>query len=110
MITLTEKAIKEINHIVQDQSLDLEKIALRVRIVGGGCSGFSAKLDLDEIFDEKKDEIYFQDKIRIAIDKRSALYLENTTVDFVDELNKRGFFVDIPTASSRCGCGSSFSF
>jgi iron-sulfur cluster assembly protein len=110
VVTVTENAIKELNHIIENQELDKEKVCLRVRICGGGCSGFSAKLDLDEVYDEEKDIIFMVDDIRVAVDKRSALYLEDTKVDFIESLDKRGFFVDIPAAKSRCGCGSSFSF
>ncbi len=109
-VTVTEKAISEVKRIIQEQGLEPDKVALRVRIIGAGCSGFQAKLDLDEVFSEDKDIVFMQGDIRVAVDKRSALYLEETKVDFIDEnLNKRGFFVDIPAARSRCGCGSSFS-
>jgi iron-sulfur cluster insertion protein len=108
-IILTEKAIKEINTIMKDGSLDPATTYFRARIVGGGCSGFQTKLDLDvEVTD--KDEKWEQDGIKIAIDKRSLMYIEGATVDFIDDrLDKRGFFVDNPNAKTTCGCGSSFS-
>lgn len=106
-IEITEKAILEINIIKKDQKLD--DVVLRIRCVGGGCSGMQVKLDLDENFDETKDIITEQDGIKIAVDKRSALYLEGASIDYLEDLNKRGFIVDNPAATSRCGCGSSFS-
>jgi iron-sulfur cluster assembly protein len=109
VITLTEKAISEIKRIVQDDNLEQDKVALRVRVVGGGCSGFQTKLDLDEEFDEKKDFIFFEGGVRVAVDKRSAMYIEGATVDFHEDINKRGFVVNNPNAKTTCGCGSSFS-
>ena len=54
-VTVTDKAVKEINRIKEEQNYT-DEAYLRVRIVGGGCSGFSTKLDLDENYDEKKGE------------------------------------------------------
>ena len=96
-IILTEKAVKEINNIIKDQELDPEKTYFRARVCGGGCSGFITKLDLDEEVDEKKDQLTEQNGIKIAIDKRSLLYIDGSTIDFVDNhLDKRGFIVDNP--------------
>lgn len=108
VITLTEAAIKEIKHIIEDQELSQET-CLRIRVVGGGCSGFQTKLDLDEKCDEKTDEIDIVDGVKVAIDKRSAMYLQGASVDFHDAIDKRGFVVNNPMAVSKCGCGSSFS-
>jgi iron-sulfur cluster assembly accessory protein len=109
IVTVTERAIKEIKQIIQNDQLNQDKVALRIRVTGGGCSGFQNKLDLDEEYDPEKDHIDEVDGIKVAIDKRSALYLTGATVDFHEDLNKRGFVVDNPSATSRCGCGSSFS-
>lgn len=109
IITLTEKAIKEIKHIIADQELSQET-CLRLRVVGGGCSGFQTKLDLDEVYDEKTDEMDIIEDIKVVVDKRSALYLQGASVDFHDAIDKRGFIVNNPIAVSKCGCGSSWSF
>lgn len=108
-IDVTEKAIKEVKRIMEEQKIDPDKSALRLRVVGGGCSGFMTKLDIDESFDEKKDDLSVVDGVRVAVDKRSALYLEGATVDFSDDLNTRGFIVSNPNATGKCGCGSSWS-
>lgn len=107
-IELTEKAAAEVKRIVAEQN-SAEKLYLRVRVVGGGCSGFQHKLDLDPTFSEKLDEVYQLHGVDIVVDKRSALYLGGVTVDFHDDLNKRGFSVSNPNAKTTCGCGSSFS-
>lgn len=108
-LVVTDKAVAEIKRIIQEQSLEQDKVALRVRVTGGGCSGFQNKLDLDEKWDEKTDDLRDIDGIKVAVDKRSALYLDGATVDFHEDLNKRGFIVTNPNARTTCGCGSSFS-
>ena len=107
-INLTPKAADEVKRIVAEQNLP-EKLYLRLRVVGGGCSGFQHKLDLDPQVNEKLDDVFEIHGVPVVIDKRSQLYLNGVTVDFHDDLNKRGFSVTNPTAKSTCGCGSSFS-
>ena len=107
-ISLTEKAASEVRRIAADQAANAP-LYLRVRVVGGGCSGFQHKLDLDETVNEKLDELFELHGVNIVIDKRSMLYLDGVTVDFHDDLNKRGFSVSNPSAKTTCGCGSSFS-
>lgn len=111
-MTVTEKAKKEVLHITQEQNLSLSEVVLRVRVLGGGCSGFQTKLDLDGDWDEAKDNLLdVGEGVKLCVDKRSALYLEGSTVDFLDDgdLSKRGFLIHNPAATGRCGCGSSFS-
>ncbi len=76
---------------------------------GGGCSGFQYSLGFDNATDEVKDEVMDQHGIKVAVDKRSMLYLDGATVDFHDGLDKRGFTFVNPNAVKSCGCGSSFS-
>jgi iron-sulfur cluster insertion protein len=85
------------------------KIHLRMRVVGGGCSGFQHKLDLDPVINEKLDEVFEAHGVPVVVDKRSLMYLGDATVDFHDDLNRRGFSITNPSAKSTCGCGSSFS-
>jgi len=111
-ITLTEKAAGEVKRIISEQQNGgsaPEKIYLRMRVVGGGCSGFQHKLDLDPQVNDKLDEVTEIHGVPVAIDKRSLMYLEGVTVDFHDDLNRRGFSISNPGAKSTCGCGSSFS-
>ncbi len=110
-IVITPKAADEVRKILAEQvsSGVGDKLYLRLRVVGGGCSGFQHKLDLDPTVSEKLDQTYDVEGIPVVMDKRSALYLDGVTVDFHDDLNKRGFSVSNPTAKSTCGCGSSFS-
>jgi iron-sulfur cluster insertion protein len=112
-ITLTERAAEEVKRIVAEGKADdpnaPETMYLRLRIVGGGCSGFQNKLDLEPTINEKLDEVIEAHGVKLVVDKRSLLYAEGSTIDFHEDLNKRGFSVVNPQATGRCGCGSSFS-
>ena len=107
-ITVTEKAAGEVKRIIEEQQFK-ERVYLRMRVVGGGCSGFQHKLDLDLNVNPKLDEVYEFHGIPLVVDKRSLMYLDNAQVDFPDDLNRRGFSISNPSAKSTCGCGSSFS-
>ncbi len=106
-ITLTERAAKEVQKIIEEQKLGPETV-LRVGVAGGGCSGFSYSLGFDKAIDEKMDSKFLHHGITVVVDKKSQLYLDGTTVDFYDGLEKRGFTFDNPNAVKSCGCGSSF--
>src|ERR1043166_1076874 len=97
-IVLTEKAANEVKKIVADQVAagETRPLHLRMRVVGGGCSGFQHKLDLDPEFNPKLDAQFEEHGVSIIIDKRSLLYLDGVTVDFHDDLNKRGFSISNP--------------
>src|SRR5436309_3959620 len=98
-IVLTEKAAGEVKRIISEQQQGPtapEKIYLRMRVVGGGCSGFQHKLDLDPLANPKVDEITEIHGVPVAIDKRSLMYMDGVTVDFHDEINRRGFSISNP--------------
>ena len=107
-VRLSEKAANEVKKIIAEQKLEADTV-LRVAVVGGGCSGFSYNLGFDKTFDAQQDSKYDCHGIAVVVDKKSALYLDGTTVDFYDGLEKRGFVFDNPNATKTCGCGSSFS-
>jgi iron-sulfur cluster assembly protein len=106
-ITLTERAANEVRRIIDEQKLE-EGTLLRVGVTGGGCSGFSYSLGFDKAFDDKADSKYSLHGLDVVVDKKSALFLDGTTLDFYDGLEKRGFTFDNPNAVKTCGCGSSF--
>lgn len=106
-VILSERAAEEVKKVLKDQNQS-EDVCLRVRVVGGGCSGFSYDLRFDNAFDEANDSKYVHHGVTVLVDKKSALYLDGTTVDFYDGLEKRGFTFDNPNAVKSCGCGSSF--
>ncbi|HUY93236.1 MAG TPA: iron-sulfur cluster assembly accessory protein [Pirellulales bacterium] len=106
-VALSEKAANEVKRIMQEQKFD-EDTVLRVGVAGGGCSGFQYSLGFDKTYDEKVDSKYDYHGVTVVVDKKSALYLDGTTVDFYEGLEKRGFTFDNPNAVKSCGCGSSF--
>jgi len=109
LVQLTESAVKEIKTIMEKQEMPPDVTYVRVGVQGGGCSGFSYAFNLDETYDEEKDTLLEQDGLKIVVDKRSGLYLEGTTVDWVEDLNRRGFSFKNPNAARSCGCNKSFS-
>jgi iron-sulfur cluster assembly protein len=108
MITVTDKAVSEIKRI-QANDPTAKDTALRVMVVGGGCSGMSYKLGFDNQPAAANDKVYEKDGIKIIIDPKSFLYLSGTELDFTDGLNGTGFVFKNPNAKRTCGCGSSFS-
>ena len=110
-IIVTPKAIAEIKHVMQEQSFSESDFVLEVGVAGGGCSGFTYKLGFKEKskVDESKETLTNFDGVNISVNNRAMLYIEGTTIDFHDSLNKRGFTFENPNSTGKCGCGSSFS-
>jgi iron-sulfur cluster assembly accessory protein len=106
-VTLTEKAASEVKKIIADQQLTPETV-LRVGVAGGGCSGFSYSLGFDTQVDPAADSLREQHGIKVVVDKKSDLFLDGTTLDFHEGIDKRGFTFNNPNAKKSCGCGSSF--
>jgi iron-sulfur cluster assembly protein len=106
-VTLTERAAEEVRRIMDSQKIEAGSV-LRVGVTGGGCSGFSYALGFDKGYDAAVDSKYDCHGVPVVVDKKSALYLDGTTVDFYDGIERRGFTFDNPQAVKSCGCGSSF--
>jgi iron-sulfur cluster assembly protein len=106
MITLTENAVKEVKRLMDSQNM--ENVALRVGVKGGGCSGLSYTLNFDPEVREQ-DQVFEFETVKVVVDTKSLLYLEGTSLDYVSGLNGSGFKFINPTATRSCGCGSSFS-
>ncbi len=107
-VLLTEKAASEIKRVISEQKL-ADGTVLRIGVAGGGCSGFQYALGFDANTDPAKDLLSEMHGIKVAVDKKSDLYLDGTTIDFHDGLDRRGFTFENPNAVKSCGCGSSFS-
>lgn len=107
MIHISEKAKQRIIQLKKESSLD-ETYFLRVGVVGGGCSGLSYKLDFDNE-PQPNDQVFEEDGIKVVTDMKSFLYLCDTTLEFTEGLNGKGFHFNNPNASRTCGCGESFS-
>jgi len=106
-INVTEKAVKEIKRIMQENNIP-ENFGLRVGVKGGGCSGLSYSLGFDSDI-KPTDNIIEKDGLNIYVDMKSFLYLSGTEIDYSDGLNGKGFVFNNPNAQKTCGCGSSFS-
>lgn len=103
-ITLTDNAVQKIRALVaNDESAER---GLRVKVVGGGCSGLSYKMDLDQKRDG--DRVFERDGARIIVDRKSYLYLNGTELDYADDLMHAGFNLRNPNVKRSCGCGASF--
>lgn len=81
--------------------------ALRVAVLGGGCSGFQYEIKLDEPAPD--DLVLERDGQKVLVDSVSLPYLANATIDFSEELIGARFVIENPNATSSCGCGTSFS-
>jgi iron-sulfur cluster assembly protein len=109
MIHITEKAARQITRLLEDNPPAADSAApfLRVKIVPGGCSGMSYKLDFDSTKDEK-DNVFEGHGTRVVVDSKSLLYIAGMTLDYEGGLNGKGFIFSNPNASKTCGCGTSF--
>jgi len=103
MITLSESAAKKLAKLLENK----EETGVRAAVRGGGCSGFTYKLDFDN--QNPEDRVIMDQGVEIYVDAKSFLYLMGTQIDFVDELNQAGFKFVNPNAKRTCGCGESFS-
>ena len=82
--------------------------ALRVAVLGGGCSGFQYEFALEEA--PADGDLVIEDAgQKVLVDAESLEFLEGSVIDFKDELIGARFAVENPNASSTCGCGTSFS-
>ncbi len=106
VITLTPKAAEKVKEIRDSEGLGDQ--GLRVRVIGGGCSGFSYDLFFEDETTEL-DSTFESFGIPIYIDMMSFQYLEGTEIDYVEGLYGAGFKFINPQAKQTCGCGSSFS-
>jgi iron-sulfur cluster insertion protein len=106
MITLTDKATEKVKEIQGAEGLAGQ--GLRLRVIGGGCSGFSYDLFFDDEVGDM-DETFECHGIPLYVDQMSLTYLSGTEIDYVEGLYGAGFKFNNPTAKSTCGCGSSFS-
>ena len=106
VISLTENAANKVRQLIDRDGR--AGYSLRLKVVGGGCSGLQYQLMFDDKvgdWDQKSEE----HGVSVVVDSKSAVYLLGTKIDYVDDLNGAGFKIENPNATSTCGCGSSFS-
>jgi iron-sulfur cluster assembly protein len=107
MIQVTAAASERINALL-DQDGRRETHGLRMKVIGGGCSGLQYQLSFDDQAKENDTDVQVNG-VRLLVDEKSALYLVGSVLDFVDTLQESGFKIENPNASNTCGCGQSFA-
>jgi iron-sulfur cluster assembly protein len=108
MIFISDKAKEKVEKLMEEGGMSDKEFFVRVSVVGGGCSGLSYKMDFDK--ELKSSDQVFEDKgIKVVTDLKSFLYLVNTTLEFSEGLNGKGFYFNNPNASRSCACGESFA-
>ncbi|HRN27397.1 MAG: iron-sulfur cluster insertion protein ErpA [Ignavibacteriaceae bacterium] len=105
-ISITEKAVKEIKRIMEENKITPD-CGLRIGVKGGGCSGLTYSLGFDPETRDG-DMIIEQNGVKLFVDGKSLFYLSGTELDFSDGLNGKGFIFNNPNATKSCGCGESF--
>ena len=106
MVQITAIAAAKVNEIRDAEGIE-PTMALRLRVVGGGCAGFSYDLYFDE--PAEVDRQLELNGVKVVVDEMSLMYLVGTEIDYVEGLQGAGFKFQNPNVKSTCGCGSSFS-
>ncbi len=111
MISISDTALETAIRMRDLHGEKYRNCGMRVKVQGGGCSGFQYNLsydiwdDSDMVFWAKKGEY----RLPIIVDKRTFLYVSGSQINYHDGLMGNGFVVENPNANSTCGCGESFS-
>lgn len=108
MIKVSESASKKIVDMMQDDGFDPSNDYVRVGVKSGGCSGLTYELKFDKEIGEN-DKVFEDNNVKIAVEKKSFLYLAGTILEYSGGLNGKGFVFNNPNAQRTCGCGESFS-
>ena len=104
-VTLTDVAAAKVKSLLEQEGRD--DLRLRIAVQPGGCSGLIYQLYFDErVLDG--DAVRDFDGVEVIVDKMSAPYLDGSTIDFEDTIEKQGFSIDNPNAAGSCACGDSF--
>lgn len=106
MVRITPVAAMKVNEIRQSENID-DVLALRLRVVGGGCAGFNYDLYFDD--PAEVDRQFEVQGVKVVVDEMSLMYLVGTEIDYIEGLQGAGFKFNNPNVKTTCGCGSSFS-
>jgi iron-sulfur cluster assembly protein len=108
MIKVSDTARTKISQLMTEDGFSIDQHFVRVGVKSGGCSGLSYELNFDGVIGEN-DKVFEENNVKIAVDKKSFLYLVGTTLEYSGGLNGKGFVFNNPNANRTCGCGESFS-
>ena len=103
MIDVTQKAVSRIRQMLEES----DEPAMRLGVIGGGCSGLSYKFKF-AVEPRPDDNVIEIDEVRLFVDPKSFQYLDGLTLDFTESLLERAFVFHNPNATESCGCGKSF--
>src|SRR4030088_3560949 len=106
LIKVTENASRKLTGLLQKQGRP--EGALRVAVIGGGCSGVQYKMDLVD-GPANRDILVQSAAVNVVVDPKSALFVSGSLLDYSDDLQKGGFKVTNPNAVAHCSCGESFA-
>lgn len=106
MISVTPVASTKVREIMAQQSPAPN--ALRVAVIGGGCSGFQYHMAFENQTNDS-DNVYDFAGLRVLVDQMSEMYLDGVEIDYIETLEGAGFKFNNPNVKSTCGCGSSFT-
>jgi len=104
--SVTDAAAKRIAYILSDEPAGSK---FRIAVDGGGCSGFQYKMDIDAKPISSQDIIIEKNGIEVVIDDLSITMLQDSQLDYVEDLSSAGFEINNPNATAKCGCGNSFA-
>ena len=106
VVNLTTRAAEKVKAIRAEEKIE-EGYGLRLKVMGGGCSGFAYDLFFDQV--QEVDQTFESQGVRMLCDQMSMMYLVGTEIDYVESVQGSGFKFTNPNVKSTCGCGSSFS-
>jgi len=107
LIAVTEPAASKLKELIEKHGT-VEDSFLRVYVAGGGCSGMSYGMALDDKVQDG-DQVIHDNGVKVVIDDASAKYLDGSTVDYRETIAGSGFLINNPNNWSTCGCGKSFN-
>ena len=106
LLSISEKAAAKVKQMAE--KLNRPEPAIRISVVGGGCSGLSYQFGfIDKT--EPKDKVFEEHGVKVAVDAKALLYIAGSQLDYEETIMKSGFKVKNPNATVSCSCGESFS-